>query len=491
MTSKRPPIIAYGTPRSAQRVSATVGSGRSGVSMQPPPFTLAEPKTRPALLLDSDSDSDQGLTANRSTAASTTATATATAAPSTGKKKQAKLSFSAKTIASSKRDSATAFGSTEDDTDQRSTSFSTPVKRRPIAASSPLMRCYDSNDAAGGDNSDNDNDNDNDISEFSIVSKRSADDSIKPATLEQLYLDVHSLSSNGRRSGYPSTCEGCGMTYQRGVPSDESLHTKFHRSWQVKSRLSSGDDGKTVGTLSEPDQDNAAELVRIPVHTEQQVTVGSLTITRPVSSHITSTASTSTQLTLFGKPIASNGHGRGRSVSTSSPISTVDIVMIAVNNRTPLRILRKAGEVLDMANAELGSVVFDVTRELTGDMKLYLALTKTTRKAVGCVLVERLDRATHSISETMSSNSSPCPAATTTVGPSTPFPVCGIARIWVAGQVRRCKLATLMVDNILRHFVYGMTLQRDQLAFSQLTMKGSAFSQAYMQGKHVTVYTNT
>eukprot|EP00752_Nemacystus_decipiens_P017847 g16003.t1 len=61
--------------------------------------------------------------------------------------------------------------------------------------------------------------------------------------------------------------------------------------------------------------------------------------------------------------------------------------------------------------------------------------------------------------------------------------VVGVLQVWVHEQCRRQGIATRLVDAVREKMVYGITLRRDQIAFSQPTREGQAFATRYTGGK--------
>eukprot|EP00903_Cladosiphon_okamuranus_P008301 g7987.t1 len=61
--------------------------------------------------------------------------------------------------------------------------------------------------------------------------------------------------------------------------------------------------------------------------------------------------------------------------------------------------------------------------------------------------------------------------------------VVGILQVWVHQRYRRQGVATRLVDAVRERMVYGISLRRDQMAFSQPTREGQAFATRYTWGK--------
>lgn len=60
----------------------------------------------------------------------------------------------------------------------------------------------------------------------------------------------------------------------------------------------------------------------------------------------------------------------------------------------------------------------------------------------------------------------------------------GISRIWVAPSWRRCGVAMQLLDVVLHHSVYGMKLEKRQVAFSQPSFAGGLLARQFNGVKH-------
>lgn len=60
----------------------------------------------------------------------------------------------------------------------------------------------------------------------------------------------------------------------------------------------------------------------------------------------------------------------------------------------------------------------------------------------------------------------------------------GISRIWVAPSWRRCGVAMQLLDVVLHHSVYGMKLEKLQVAFSQPSFAGGLLAKRFNGVKH-------
>lgn len=68
--------------------------------------------------------------------------------------------------------------------------------------------------------------------------------------------------------------------------------------------------------------------------------------------------------------------------------------------------------------------------------------------------------------------------------------IVGVRQLWVDPAFRRQKLATQLLDEIRKAFVYGMLVKKDLVAFSQPTRLGKAFAERYLHPNPLLVYNN-
>ena len=67
--------------------------------------------------------------------------------------------------------------------------------------------------------------------------------------------------------------------------------------------------------------------------------------------------------------------------------------------------------------------------------------------------------------------------------------VVGVSRIWTSKAFRRKGIANNLLDCVLNQFIYGMEIERDELAFSQPTESGGELARAwYGEGSGWLVY---
>ena len=60
--------------------------------------------------------------------------------------------------------------------------------------------------------------------------------------------------------------------------------------------------------------------------------------------------------------------------------------------------------------------------------------------------------------------------------------VCGINRIWVNREQRRHGVASILIDAVRKHYIFGCELEKSQVAFTPTTPKGAYFAKRYFEG---------
>ncbi|CBJ31471.1 conserved unknown protein [Ectocarpus siliculosus] len=78
---------------------------------------------------------------------------------------------------------------------------------------------------------------------------------------------------------------------------------------------------------------------------------------------------------------------------------------------------------------------------------------------------------------------SPLPTTVLTCEDKETKAVVGILQVWVHERSRRQGVATRLVDTVREKMVYGISLRREEVAFSQPTREGQAFATRYTGGK--------
>ncbi|KAL5116808.1 hypothetical protein ACEQ8H_005289 [Pleosporales sp. CAS-2024a] len=254
---------------------------------------------------------------------------------------------------------------------------------------------------------------------------------VKPKQMVQMQLD---LASESRKS-----CRICGMEYIPSNAEDASLHRRFHA-----------------------------------------MNVGGVDFTK------------ATVERLRKKQVWSAGDGS---------------FVAAVGRKDALALRHRTSDVLKVVNTELGAVPIpdgDLWSQTCApddaDAKVehcqsapvdrfqtYLYIRD--QKCIGACLAERIwdsytvlapDDATgqvHRLADTTRSSSISISAAKTRA-------LLGISRIWTSNQHRKQGIATRLLDSARSNFLYGLTVEKDQVAFSQPTESGGNLARKWFQQDH-------
>ncbi|KAJ1651800.1 hypothetical protein IWQ61_007719 [Dispira simplex] len=315
--------------------------------------------------------------------------------------------------------------------------------------------------------------------------------------LKQLYLDL------GQKSLGPAHCATCGLSYQCGQPEDERIHESYHRS--------------------------VTRGIKYPGY-KTEVTVKAFV---PLFNSRPTTKASLPTLTAFLK----GGQDYHSPPGGPKPVKgiaehTMPTRVVVIDQQSSVFEKNKAKEVLAVVNAELGSTAFQ--DEAWTHCKVYLCVS-STNYVLGCVVAESIRVAYPARFECMASLPSPCPtvlsdpnrASSPVSPPSSPLrdysnptnnipfdlpneplsdpreqlcpenlvlgriPVeatCGISRVWVAPRFRRRHIAHHLLDAVCQFFVYGLTIPRRQLAFSQPTTQGILLAKSFTKRLDFLVY---
>lgn len=127
-----------------------------------------------------------------------------------------------------------------------------------------------------------------------------------------------------------------------------------------------------------------------------------------------------------------------------------------------------------MLDDALGAV--DESEFLQRSSYLYLSCD---RQVIGCVTVERIEKA-YSFDSIANTTSSPPKDEDKDRSEAA---VVGICQLWVHAAHRKQRIATRLIDVVCDKFIYGMHVSTSQLAFAQPTANGLAFAKSY--GAHL------
>ncbi|KAG4304787.1 hypothetical protein PORY_001840 [Pneumocystis oryctolagi] len=150
------------------------------------------------------------------------------------------------------------------------------------------------------------------------------------------------------------------------------------------------------------------------------------------------------------------------------------IIMITMSS--PFKEIKKAKEILSIVDLELGSVSSfpDSTDQNSSSIKQYkFFLYLKGKKCVGLILVEPIQSA-YPVCPSSSLSSS-----ITLESKILSTYVMGVSRIWVCKTYRREKIATKLLNIACNYFVYGITVKKQEVAFSQPSESGKLFIESW------------
>ncbi|RKO90533.1 ESCO1/2 acetyl-transferase-domain-containing protein [Blyttiomyces helicus] len=145
---------------------------------------------------------------------------------------------------------------------------------------------------------------------------------------------------------------------------------------------------------------------------------------------------------------------------------------------------KKAREIISIANQELGSIHMSDAELDECQMFLYISGKK---RVMGCVVAEKIPHAYRCIPQAAATGAGSGVQFTGTVVDPVPA-LCGISRVWVFKKDRRKGVASRMLDAVRARFLFGCTLARGSIAFSQPTEAGRALAEGYCGRRDFLVY---
>jgi len=179
----------------------------------------------------------------------------------------------------------------------------------------------------------------------------------------------------------------------------------------------------------------------------------------------------------FQKGISYYGWKQERVVK-SFPEDGTRIVMITYDSPSILQ--KKIEEVLDVVNIEMGYLRPNKDDASKKNEKTFLFISNN-KTIAGCIIVEELKQAykqTKGEEDGTFSFSKEIPLRA----------ACGIVLIWVHKNERRKGIAFKLIEQARSHFMYGYTIPKDLIAFSQPTPEGKAFATKYFETINFLVY---
>jgi len=177
------------------------------------------------------------------------------------------------------------------------------------------------------------------------------------------------------------------------------------------------------------------------------------------------------------KGISYHGWKQERTIK-SFPEDGTRIVMIT--HDSPPIFHKKIDEVLDIVNIEMGYLRPNKSEADKKNDKTFLFIS-SNKTVAGCIIVEEIKQAyqqTKGVDDSTFSFSKETPLRA----------ACGIVLIWVHKNERRKGIAFKLLEQMRSHFVYGYTMPKNLIAFSQPTPEGKAFATKYFETVNFLVY---
>ncbi|KAG0643451.1 N-acetyltransferase ECO1 [Tuber brumale] len=186
-----------------------------------------------------------------------------------------------------------------------------------------------------------------------------------------------------------------------------------------------------------------------------------------------------------------------------------DSFVLVVDRKSAVAERRKAREVLEVVESELsaGEIGEDV---LWGGVKVgggeeggdggeryRVLLYVVGKKCVGLCLAERIRRAYRVVGDEVRNGvdgemrSVAYRGSSISVSETSRPAILGISRVWVCADHRRRGIATRLLDCARENFIYGMKIEKDDVAFSQPTESGGALARGWFgadKAHHWAVY---
>ncbi|KAI9676839.1 MAG: N-acetyltransferase O1 (Establishment of cohesion protein 1) [Caeruleum heppii] len=297
------------------------------------------------------------------------------------------------------------------------------------------------------------------LTEINNVNRRKSRPAKKRPRLAQMQID---LGGEMRK-----TCKTCGMDYIPSSAEDVALHKRFHAM-----NVGGVDVSKVFGKGSTP-----RTLWRSDKSSPSANANGGCSI------HVVDRSSPLAEKNLVKKVLEIVNAELSASIMTDECLwSQLD------TSRQQQLLSSMKGEKAPLAPTE--HMAMDSTGETADRFKVFLYVKD--RKCVGLCLAERIFRShqvirrnlaevspertpmTHEKRSTSLSTKSTCDPA-----------MLGIARIWTSSSHRRKGIAMALLQAAMENFVYGMTVPRELMAFSQPTERGGCLARSFFGADNV------
>lgn len=157
--------------------------------------------------------------------------------------------------------------------------------------------------------------------------------------------------------------------------------------------------------------------------------------------------------------------------------------MLGVSRTATAAEKRKAKEVMEVVDSELGAAEIDLWRKDDeevgggGGERFRVYLYVQGRKCVGLCLAERIKRA-YCVVDDGPQGGGGSVSVEETARPA----LMGVSRIWTCSSHRRKGIAARLLDCARETFIYGMHLEKSMVAFSQPTESGGGLARGWFCG---------
>ncbi|KAG2392583.1 hypothetical protein C9374_011308 [Naegleria lovaniensis] len=250
--------------------------------------------------------------------------------------------------------------------------------------------------------------------------------------LEQLYMDC------GQKSFTSIRCSSCGMVYMNGDFQDEKVHNQFCKSFKklMKYKVSAKD---TVKEECHP-------YKIIAIHSKSPKNQQ-----KKAENIIEFIDQSSLQCTL---PFSIQTHTMFLYVNSDNDEIVACVVVERIERAHPAFIEKKD----TIENLLMKDAKVNVTESEKASIEDIILSTAS------------IDSAYDDKLSFFSWDDKICKRA-----------VCGVNRIWVKEEHRRNGIASKLLDAVREHYVYGIHLEKSDIAFSPPTPKGAYFARVYCE----------
>lgn len=223
-----------------------------------------------------------------------------------------------------------------------------------------------------------------------------------------------------------TTCKVCGMTYFPHIPKDKELHVKYHK--------------KFVGGVTWPSS----------LHNKEGVLL---------TKSIRRTEKRSLLLLLLLLPLP------------------IVVTFVSVSKSSNLQ-LKKVEEILTMVNSELSAPRDSqewkngaTNKDVPIEGRAFVAITQN--KAIAIVTTDPIYSTATQCKWMVHKNQSIVPNQVNN------FIKIGISRIWTAPNYRYMGIAKYLLQCVMEHSIYGVTLSKNEIGFSQPSFAGGLLAKSF------------